>query len=152
MAEDKKNTQLIVFIIISVIIAVIFVFNYKKLKTDLFKEKRLIVPIVSDADLNNLPKVISELQVQNGAKIKNAYSATYPDSTAQQVTAVFSTTSKSAESYDVYLKWAKDNGWKVVNSSESPNLSSLYLRKGSEDINITIDGYLISISYLNSAR
>jgi len=90
-----------------------------------------------------------ELTLNSKTEITQSYSATYPNSSVKQETVIFTSSKDIKTNYNFYLDWSKQNNWSVINSSEEDKVSSLYLRKGLEDINITITAAQITISHIN---
>jgi len=120
--------------------------------------KNIVVPNITQAP----PKEVAggfpkNLTLNSKTAITGSYSATYPNSPAKQATVEFISSKSPEANFDFYTKWAKDNGWDVVNSSNNgDSISFLYFKKASEQINITIRssvkiaaGSDIVISYVN---
>ena len=111
--------------------------------------KKITSPTVTQSAPNQSVESFPDNIPLNGmSAIKQSYSATYPNSTVLQSTVIFTSSKNAKENFDFYKKWALDNAWQVINSSQKDNLSSLYLRKGNEDIKITITANNITISYV----
>lgn len=118
----------------------------------------IVTPQINRAD----PEKITEgfpkgLVLNSKIEIVGSYSATYPNSSAQQATVEFVSSKSSGANFTFYTKWAKDNGWNIVNLSEDDLISTLYFKKVAEKINITIQpsatiagGSKLIVSYVNS--
>lgn len=120
--------------------------------------------IVTPKIIRAYPEKVAEgfpknLALNSKTEITGSYSATYPNSSVEQATVEFISSKSSEANLDFYTKWAEDNGWDIVNSSKSDLISSLYLKKVSEQINIIIRssvkiaaGSDIVISYVNTDK
>lgn len=121
------------------------------------QQNHIVVPNITRA----LPAEIAEgfpksLPLNSKTEIAESYSATYPNSPAKQATVEFVSSKNQKTNVDYYTKWAKDNGWNIVNSSSSHSISFLYFKKAQEQISITIRASAkdakssdIIISYVN---
>lgn len=120
----------------------------------------IVVPNIVRADPKKVAEGFPETLILNSKiDIIGSYLATYPNSSAKQTTVEFISSKNPDTNYDFYIKWATDNKWGVINSSKSDLIISLYFKKSSEAINITIRPYIkvrngsnIVISYVNLNR
>ena len=114
---------------------------------------KISTPQITQAAEGQLPEGFPASVPLNGKKkIIQAQTAIIPaDSVIPErsiLTVLFDSSKTPKQNYDFYTKWAKDNGWEIISQSEEEALSSLYLRKGTEDINIAITDTSISLSYI----
>lgn len=155
-----KKYGYLIFGICVLIIAVLLVTNgFKKSGIDNSQSivTNIVIPDIVRANPKEVVKGFPEKLVLNSkTEIVGSYSATYPGSSAAQFTVEFVSSKNPKVNYDFYTKWATDNGWQIINSSQSDLISSLYLKKAAEAINITIrssvkitGGSSIVISYVN---
>lgn len=153
--DDKKNILMVaVSLAILAILALVFIWSKKipyskKSETPKPAEVSVVTPQITQAPSGKTAEGLSANFPLNGkTKITESYSAAYPNSTAKQATVVFESSKTQKVNFDFYAKWAKTNIWQIISQSEGSALSFLYLRKGNEDINITITGKSVTISYV----
>lgn len=155
-SNDDKKTILMVTVSLAIltVFALIFIWSgkipyFQKSETSGPAELPIITPIITQALEGQTAEGLPQDFPLNGkTKITESYSATYPNSTAKQATVVFDSSKTPKQNYDFYSKWAKDNQWNTINQSDEEALKSLYLKKGIEDVNITITKESITISYV----
>lgn len=95
-------------------------------------------PQITEAAAGQLPQGLPPtLPLYGQGKIIKSYDASYADS-AKQAAVVFQSDKSMKASYDYYVKWAKDNGWQIINQADGETLKFVYLRKNGQDINLTI--------------
>jgi len=78
----------------------------------------------------------ADVPLESGAQVEQSYSLDY--SGQKQLTYVFMSRKTVEENYTLYTDFLNEQSWDLVNSYESPALSSLYGRKEGSDINVTI--------------
>ena len=155
--KDKQNIPnknvIGVVLIVVVIVGGYFVFKNQtpKSKQEEQKPKTVVIPQFARVSANNLQKELpinfpKEIPLNGKTKVLESYSATYPNLTAKQSTISFQSSKTPKENYDFYDKWAKDNEWKTLNSSQQENLMSLYFQKNQTTLNIVINNK-INITY-----
>ena len=131
------------FLLLAALAVVIFQLFFYKPATNL----PLVTPRIIYSGENAIKQQFPvNLQLNGKKSFTSAYEAKYPDSSVRQATAVFVSSIEPEANFANYVKWAKDNGWNVINSvSEGPVLS-IYLRRNNEDLNIVIHGDSVKIS------
>ena len=114
------------------------------------EESNIIIPKVTKTPSAELGKTTPQNIPLNGkASVVESYSAEYPNSTAKQSTVVFMSLKTPGENFDFYLNWAEENDWQVINSSRDSAVYSMYFKKPSEQMNITINESAVTITYVN---
>lgn len=138
----KKYSYLIVGIFVLIIAGLLIknIFGKKNVASDSQNTAtNIVIPDIVRADpkkvADGFPK---ELALNSKIEIIGSYSASYPNSSAKQTTVEFISSQNPEDNFNFYTKWAEDGGWQVINSSKSDLISSLYLKKTLEAINITI--------------
>ena len=117
------------------------------------EESNIIIPKVTKTPSAELGKTTPQNIPLNGkASVVESYSAEYPNSTAKQSTVVFMSLKTPGENFDFYLNWAEENDWQVINSSRDSAVYSMYFKKPSEQMNITINESAVTITYVNLNR
>ena len=138
-----RGNSLSWFFLLAVVIILIFAYIFfigSTLEKPQSKLDNIVTPNITEAPPQEIAEGFpKDLPLNSKISITQSYEATYPNSSAEHATVEF-ISSKSAEvNYNFYLKWAKNNGWDVINSSDNGGfVSFLYFRKVSEQINITI--------------
>lgn len=104
---------------------------------------RAIAPQIKAAPRGELPQNFPKsLPLYGQEKIQESYEADYAGAAAgqaaRQVSVVFFSDKSMKDNYDYYTKWSADNGWQIANKTETETLKFIYLKKGGEDVNITI--------------
>ncbi len=162
--EDTQRWKSYVYFAISILVLLIIVLLIKNsingrnsVDNPQNPPDNIVVPNIVRAE----PKKVAdgfpqELTLNSRTEIIGSYSASYPNSSAKQTTVEFISSKNPEVNYNFYIKWAEDNGWQIVNSSKSDLIFSLYFKKTSEAINITIRSSVktgksseIIISYVN---
>lgn len=128
-----------IFILVAVVLLVRNNINRTNERNIQSQTDNITVPTIVRAN----PKEVAEgfpkeLVLNSKIEIVGSYSATYPGSSAVQFTVEFISSKNPEANYDFYTKWATDNKWQIINSSQGDLISSLYLKKAAEAINITI--------------
>ncbi|MDO8569535.1 MAG: hypothetical protein Q7R89_02030 [bacterium] len=128
-----------IFILVIIILLIQSSINRKNTQNVETQANNIVVPIIVRANPKEVVEEFPETLVLNSkVEIIGSYSATYPDSSAKQTTVEFISSKNPEVNFDFYTKWAEDNEWQIINSSQSDLISSLYLKKAIEAINITI--------------
>jgi hypothetical protein len=85
----------------------------------------------------NLPTdFIKEIPIEDGAKVQQSYGLDYE--TQKQLSIVFLSSKTVKENYVIYSDFFKKQNWNISNKYESDKLSSLYITKENNNINVTI--------------
>lgn len=153
--NPNKNVITVVVLILILLIGGFFVYKNKitkKMGQETQEIKTIVTPEVTRVSEDKLQKEMPvgfPKDIPLNGKIKNveSYSATYPNSTAKQATISFESKNTPKQNYDFYLKFAKDNKWELISSSDQETMKSIYLRKDNKDLNIIINDK-ISITYV----
>ncbi|MDO8523032.1 MAG: hypothetical protein Q7S12_01955 [bacterium] len=149
-APEWKNYAPIVLGIVLAVISIVWMIAQNNIPTSKYVQPKITFSAEGEA-----VKFPEDIPLNSKTKVVQSYSATYPGFSALQVTTVFASSVSVQESYDFYKNWALANGWQVINSYAGGSIFSLYLRKGTEDINITINKdseTSVSISYVNKSK
>ena len=159
----KKYGYLIVSIFVLIVATLLIKNSFDKRNSASNSQNivtNIVVPTIVRANPKEVVKGFPETLILNSkTEIVGSYSATYPGSSAAQFTVEFISSKNPEVNYNFYTKWATDNGWQIINSSQDDFISSLYLKKTVEAINITIrpsvkttEGSSIVISYVDLNR
>ena len=107
-------------------------------------------PTIKQAEAGQLPEGFpADLPLNGKTAISQSSSVAYPNSKAKQSTVVFTSAKTMKENYGYYTQWASDNGYTIINKADESNFKFVYLRKGNEDINVTITKDAVNISYVS---
>lgn len=100
----------------------------------------------------NIPEIVSP---KTSTGITQSYLLDYVDQGIKQSTVVTSLEKTPLDAFKEYEPVLRSAGWVIVNTFESPELTSIYAIKSSQELNITISkadkgkGSILSISALN---
>ena len=142
--ESKPLRIVIAAIVIGVAALGYFYWNdFEKGEQD--KKDLEVVQMRSDSSPQGFP---SDLSLNAKIGKSNAYTVKYPESLLEQGTVKFNTSVTEEENFKFYLEWARENNWTIVNSDEIKPVYSLYLKKSSEEINVTINGSVVTITHI----
>lgn len=118
-------------------------------------QKNSIIPKfnIEKSPSGSIPESFPKDIALSGKRGENdAYTLDYHELGAKQSTVNFISFKSPVVNYEYYEKWAIDNGWQIINKVSFGEILGLYLRKGTEDINITIHGNEVNLSYLNKSQ
>ncbi len=157
---SKKIIVALVIIVVIIMVAYLLFLLLTQTKPEAVNETGKITepkaaattPQITQAKPDQLPENFPKTIPLNGKeKITQAYDANYAGTaqsqTATQSSVIFKSDKSMTENYAFYTQWAKDNGYEIINQANQENLKFVYLRKDSEDINITIIPDSVNISY-----
>ncbi len=109
--------------------------------------KNIVIPAIERSASGKIADDFpSDIPLNDKTKIIESFKATYPNSRVLQSSVTFSSKKSEDANFLYYLKWAKDNSWEIVNLSDKP--AFLYLRKGSEELNISFNTGVVTISHI----
>lgn len=150
----SDKIKIIAVIIIIAVLGIVFYAARVGRKPEQEKQeiKNVVTPEVVRISEGNLQKEMPQgfpesIPLNGKTKVIESYSATYPNLTAKQSTISFESKNTQKQSYDFYLKWAKDNKWEIINQTNEETAKSLYLKKDNKDLNIVINNK-VNITYV----
>lgn len=153
ISKWRRYSFIVIGIVVLVGIILLFISNiWQRPKPEVPLNKivpvNIVIPKVTQSLLGEItagfPK---DIPLNGKTSVTKSYSATYPNTPAKQSSVEFISSKSPKENFDFYTKWAGYNSWKIINSSTTP-VFSLYFRKLNEDINITIKGNSVNITYI----
>ena len=154
-AKIKPHYFFVGFIAILAVLVLVF-FRVPEDKEDgKNREAGILAPeVVRDPRTNEMsefPEEFSDAPPLNSlVEVSDSYFATYPGSNIIQFTMIFESSASSDQNFTFYKKWAGNNGWSTVNELNREDTKPIYLRKGQEDVSVTIKGTEVNVTYVKS--